>query len=101
MKSITLFVLGMLITILGISNIKGNIASIHWYNRTKVSEKDAPKYGKAMGTGTIIAGLSIVITAILRIFFCSEQLFYIAFVGIVIGVAIMLYAQFKYNRGIF
>lgn len=101
MEYITLLILGVLITLLGIPNLKGNISTVHWYNRRKVSETDAPKYGKAMGLGSIIIGISIVLTAILLMIFGYEFLYFIILAGIIIGLAFILYAQFKYNKGIF
>lgn len=101
MEYITLLILGVLITLLGIPNLKGNISTVHWYNRRKVSETDAPKYGKAMGLGSIIIGISIVLTAILLMIFGYEFLYFIILAGIIIGLAFILYAQFKYNNGIF
>jgi len=86
---------------MSIINLKGNISTIHWYNRRKVSETDAPKYGKAMGLGTLIIGASLVITAVLQMIFDLEPIFYISLFGIIVGIMIMLYAQFKYNKGIF
>ena len=32
-------ILGIIISILGISNMKGNISSLHWYHRQRVSPK--------------------------------------------------------------
>ena len=101
MDYITLLILGVIITLLGIPNLKGNISTVHWYNRRKVSEKDAPKYGIAMGLGSVIIGVSIVLTAILLMVFGYEFLYFIILAGIIIGLAFILYAQFKYNKGIF
>ena len=46
MENIILLILGVFISVLGIVNIKGNISTIHSYNRRKVKEEDIPKYGK-------------------------------------------------------
>ncbi|MGI5896413.1 MAG: hypothetical protein ACOX6U_05590 [Oscillospiraceae bacterium] len=95
-----LLLLGVFMMIIGILNWKGHIASIHWYNRFKVIPEDAPKYGRAMGAGTMVIGLGMAVTAVLQMFLQLENLFYIAVAGIVVGLAIMLWAQFKYNKGI-
>ena len=100
-RIIILIVLGVVIVIIGVSNIRGNISSIHWYNRRKVSEADAPKYGKCMGTGGIIIGGSLVVTALCEMVFQTEVVDYIGMIGLIIGVIIMLYGQIKYNKGIF
>lgn len=101
MGYVFLLFLGVIIIIMGIINLRGNISTIHWYNRRRVSQADAPKYGKAMGLGTLIIGGSIALTAVLQMIFDREIIFYIILAGTVIGVSIMLYAQFKYNKGIF
>ena len=51
-----LLILGALLCVLGVVNLRGNISTIHSYNRRKVREEDVPKYGRAMGTGTLIIG---------------------------------------------
>lgn len=65
MEYIFLLIFGICITILGIFNLKGNISSIHWYNRLKITEKNRKKYGKSMGIGSLIIGICMTITAIL------------------------------------
>ena len=64
MENMMLLVLGIWISVLGIVNIRGNISTIHSYNRRKVKEEDVPKYGKAVGTGTLIMGVSLVLAYI-------------------------------------
>ena len=100
MVNFMLLVLGIFISVLGIVNIKGNISTIHSYNRRKVSEEDIPKYGKAVGTGTLIIGISLVISYFTT--FWSESIMdFIIFPAIAIGFAFILYGQIKYNHGIF
>ena len=48
MDNFIVFILGLFISVLGITNIKGNISTIHSYNRRKVKEEDIPKYGKVV-----------------------------------------------------
>ena len=68
MENIMLLILGVFISVMGIVNIKGNISTIHSYNRRKVKEEDVPKYGKAVGTGTLIIGISLVLRFIVSFF---------------------------------
>ena len=56
-----MLILGVFISVVGIINIKGNISTIHSYNRRRVKEEDIPKYGKVVGTGTLIIGISLVL----------------------------------------
>ena len=101
MEYIFLLIFGICITILGIFNLKGNISSIHWYNRLKITEENRKKYGKSMGIGNLIIGICMTITAILQMIFYNENIWYITVIGIIIGLIFMIYGQIKYNRGIF
>lgn len=101
MEYIPLLVIGLFVAVLGIPNIMGNISSIHWYNRRKVSEEDVPKYGKVMGIASLIIGISFAITAILLMIFDLELLYLLILPGTIVGLIMILYAQFKYNRGLF
>lgn len=100
MEYITMLVLGIFISVLGIVNIKGNISTIHSYNRRKVKEEDIPKYEKAVGTGTLKIGASFVITFIVS-FWSEVMIAFIILPVVVVGIAFILYAQFEYNKGIF
>ena len=100
MDYITMLILGVFISALGIVNIMGNISTIHAYNRRKVREEDVPKYGKAVGTGTLIIGTSFVVG--FAVSFISELLMAIIILpAVIIGLGFILYGQFKYNHGIF
>lgn len=101
MEYIILLIFAICIIILGIFNFKGNIASIHWYNRSKVTRENTKKYGKIMGIGTLIIGICMVVTAILQMIFNNENIWYITVLGIIIGWIFMIYGQLKYNKGIF
>lgn len=93
--------LGVILIILGIINRKGNISTIHWYNRRKVSEADRPAYGKWMGLGTILCGAGLMAGGIFQ-YFAPEGIWSIpVVVGLVIGLGLMLYAQLKFNHGLF
>ncbi len=82
-------------------NYKGNISSIHWYNRRNVSKKDVKNYGKLMGIGTIILGIGMIVTAIFQLFFDLDESNYILIFSLISGIITMIYAQFKCNKGIF
>ena len=100
MDNILLLILGIFLSALGIVNIKGNISTIHSYNRRKVKEEDVPKYGKAVGTGTVIIGASLIL-AYLVTFWNEAAIDYIVLPAMAIGLAFILYGQIKYNHGIF
>lgn len=100
--------LGILVSILGIINMTGNISSLHWYHRQRVTEENRKPFGKLVGLGTLIIGLSMIVFGIL--FLISEQTQLQAFVvigvielivSIIVGMFVSLYAMKKYNGGIF
>lgn len=100
MDNIMMLILGLFISVLGIVNISGNISTIHSYNRRKVKEEDVPKYGKVVGTGTLIIGISLVLGFIAA--FWSEVIMgIIILAAVIVGLACILYGQIKYNHGIF
>lgn len=94
-----LLVLGIFIGVIGIVNIKGNISTIHSYNRRKVKEEDIPKYGKAVGIGTVIIGGALILSYFMT--FWNETIEIILLPAFVVGLAFILYGQIKYNKGIF
>ncbi len=101
-------ILGIFILILGIFNMKGNISSIHWYHRQRLTEENRILFGKVVGLGTIIIGASIIAFGALSLAaeLLGIHLFIIigsviAAVGTVVGLALSLYAMIKYNKGIF
>ena len=100
MDNIALLILGIFISVIGIVNMTGNISTIHSYNRRKVKEEDVPKYGRAVGTGTLIIGVSL-IAAFVTTFWSETAMSFIVIPALVIGLGFILYAQFKSNKGIF
>ena len=100
MGNVILLFLGVIISVMGVVNIKGNISTIHAYNRRKVKEEDIPKYGKAVGTGTLVMGISLVLGFIASLW-SEEMITDIILIGVAVGLGFILYGQFKYNGGIF
>lgn len=99
--SLELLGIGLILTILGIFNMRGNIATIHWYNRRKVTKENQLPYCQCMGLGTLIIGVSMIVAGFLQPLIGDEGSAWIMAGGILVGLALMLYAQIKYNRGIF
>ena len=96
-----LLVMGILLSTLGIVNIMGNISTIHAWNRKRVKEADIPRYGRAIGAGTLVIGAAFFIVSYLVTFWNAAVIDYIMLPGLGIGLALILYAQLKYNHGIF
>lgn len=99
--SLELLGIGIIISVLGVFNLRGNIGSIHWYNRRKVSKEDQLPYCRCVGLGTLLIGAAMIISGFLQALVSVEAGAVVILIGIIIGLVLILYAQFKYNRGIF
>ena len=105
---LTTLVLGVLVCVIGIINMTGNISSLHSYHRHRVKEEDIKPFGRLVGTGTLIIGVSLIFYGALFLAFDITKLGFLvqigAFclgVGVVLGLIITIYAMMKYNKGIF
>ena len=101
-------ILGVVCILLGISNMHGNISSLHSYHRHRVAEENRLPFGRLVGLGTIIIGASfMVFNAFSYISVLTENEIYmiigsaIMIAGIIVGLIISFYAMIKYNKGIF
>ena len=63
--NIVTFLVGVVCIVLGISNMRGNISSLHSYHRSRVSEEDRIPFGKQVGLGIIIVGIGIIVFSVL------------------------------------
>jgi len=98
---------GIVCIVLGVSNCKGNISSLHAYHRQRVSEEDRIPFGKKVGLGTIIIGAVIIVFSGLSAvtLYTNNDLFIligtgILIAGIIVGLVISFKAMIKYNKGI-
>ncbi len=105
---ITTVFLGISIVVLGVINMTGNISSLHWYHRKRVTEENRKPFGKLIGTGTLVCGIAMILFGSLFLVYETTQLAFLLVIataellmGIIIGLAISLYAMIKYNKGIF
>ncbi len=99
--SIELNLLGVIISILGAYNLRGNIASIHWYNRRKVTRENQLPYCRLVGSGTLVIGLGLIVSSFVQAIVGEAASGMVTLGAVVIGFALILYAQIKYNHGIF
>ena len=106
--NIVAFLAGVVCIVLGISNMRGNISTLHSYHRHRVSEEDRIPFGKQVGLGTMIIGIGIIIFSVLfAVTLYTENNIFILIgtavliVGIVAGLIISFKAMIKYNKGIF
>ena len=106
--NIVTFLAGVVFIVLGISNMRGNISSLHSYHRSRVSEEDRIPFGKQVGLGTIIVGIGIIVFSVLSsvTLYTENDIFIlvgtaILIIGIILGLVISFRAMIKYNKGIF
>lgn len=100
--------LGIICIVIGVFNMRGNISSIHWHHRRRVAEEDILPFGRQVGLGTIIIGISIILCGFLFLAYelSKNDLFtiigtIIMIIGVVIGSILSFRAMIKYNKGIF
>ena len=101
-------VVGIICIALGISNMRGNISSLHSYHRSRVSEENRKPFGRIVGLGTAIVGVGIMLYGgmIGLALYLEKEVFTligngVMIAGIVIGLSIAFYGMKKYNNGIF
>ena len=106
--NIVTFLVGVVCIVLGISNMRGNISSLHSYHRSRVSEEDRIPFGKQVGLGTIIVGIGIIVFSVLSsvTLYTGNDIFILVgtavlIIGIILGLVISFRAMIKYNKGIF
>ena len=94
-------IVGLFLIVAGIFNMKGNISLLHSYHKTRIKEEDIKPFGKKVGIGSIIIGLTIILAGLFTILNYADISNVILIVGFVIGFIVIFYALFKYNKGIF
>ena len=106
--NIVTFLVGVVCIVLGISNMRGNISSLHSYHRSRVSEEDRIPFGKQVGLGTIIVGIGIIVFSVLSsvTLYTENDIFILVgtavlIIGVILGLVISFRAMIKYNKGIF
>ena len=101
--SIILFLAAIPITIISIAIYRGKTGLIHDYHQTKVTDKTA--YGKAFGKAMFVVSTALLLSGIIGLLGTSEVFATIAaavmFIGLFIGIALIIAVQKKYNKGIF
>lgn len=107
-ETVSTLIVGIAITVLGFINMRGNISSLHWYHRRRVTEENKKAFGKLVGLGTLIIGIAIILFSALFLTYELTQhgVFVIIgtaelITGIIAGMIVSFYAMKKYNGGIF
>ena len=99
---------GLLIAIMGIINMTGNISTLHSYHRKRVSEEDKKSFGRAVGLGTLLCGLSYIFFGCMFAIYELTEALPLVWVGVggllagmACGIVLSLRAIIKYNKGLF
>ena len=106
--NVVAFLVGVMCIVLGTSNMRGNISSLHSYHRHRVSEEDRMSFGKQVGLGTITIGIGIILFSVLSTvtLYTENDIFVLLgsallLGAIIVGLVISFRAMIKYNKGIF
>ncbi len=93
--------IGVVCALFGLFNMCGNIGSIHWYNRRKVTKENQKSYCMLVGLGTLIIGTATIVGAVIQALGNIAASGLMIGIGALTGLILILYAQFKYNKGLF
>ena len=107
-KVLPCFLVGLLCIIMGAINMTGNLSTLHSYHYHRVTEKDRIPFGRTVGLGTVVCGISAIVFGVCVVIFektKSDLAIWIGtpllIVGLLGGMGISFYAMIKYNKGIF
>ena len=105
---ITCLLVGVLCMVMGAVNMTGNLSTLHSYHYHRVKQQDKKAFGKLVGLGTVVVGVSISIYGVLMYVYEKTQANLWIWIGtplmiggILAGMCISFYAMIKYNKGIF
>ena len=54
--------------------MSGNISSLHWYYRQRVTEENVKPFGRLVGLGTLLIGIAMIAFGILFLIYEKTQL---------------------------
>ncbi len=100
--------LGIICIVMGIFNAKGDLSTLHSYHRKRVLEEDRIPFGKKVGLGMELIGISLILFGGFSLLsdVLENDIFTVIgsvllVVGLMVGLALSFYAMIKYNKGIF
>lgn len=102
MMAVVLLAAGILFLILGwLIWKKEKITLLHDYHYAKVKPEDRKAYTGAMGKGLSAMGIGMIASGVMQLTQYEAIGWYLLGTAFAVGLAVMIYAQMKYNRGIF
>lgn len=101
MAAIIFLALGALMLYFAVEiGMRRRIAFLHDYHYQNMKEEDITPYLHLMGVELAVVGICFVCSAV--ILSCQKVFFLpVLFGGLLPGIGVMLYAQYRYNGGIF
>lgn len=96
MYSIIIFLAAVIFIWTGISIYTGNTGLINSYHQENVKDKKA--YGKAFGKAMLFIALSMLLSSAVDLFGKSVLAIWILCIGLIVGIAAIVFVQIKYNR---
>jgi len=94
-------IIGLVLIIIGMFNIKGNISLLHSYHKKRVKKEDVIPFGKKVGIGSVVIGITIILAGVFTILNYTNISNAVLVIGLVTGFILIFYAMLKYNKGIF
>ena len=101
--SVIMFLAAVLLLASSIAIYRGKTDLIHDYHQTRVTDKKA--YGKAFGKALSSFVPSLLLSGVIGLFGSSRAIALAAvtvlFVGLAVGMRLLIAVQKKYNKGVF
>lgn len=105
---ISVILFGLICAAIGVSNMLGNISSLHSYHRSRVAPEDIKPLGRCVGIGMIACAIGCITFGVLNIIadkIANDALIVIGggvmTAMIIVGCVISIGAIIKYNKGLF
>ena len=96
MYSAIIFLAAVIFLWTGVSIYKGNTNLINSYHQENV--KDKKSYGKAFGKAMLFIAVSMLLSAAVDLFGKSVLAIWVLCIGLIIGIATIVFVQVTYNR---
>ncbi len=101
-------IVGIVCVVIGVLNTKGNVSTLHTYNKHHIAKHNIKSFSKFMGAGNITIGASALVFGVLsgiNIFVLKYVILIVGasimFTGLIAGLLLCSYAAIKYNKGKF
>ena len=101
--SIIMFLAAIPMIGIGIAIYKGKTDLIHDYHQTKVTDKVG--YGRAFGKAMLVISAALLLSGIIALFGETKVVLAVSlsllFIGLLVGITLIVLVQKKYNKGVF